>query len=89
MEIRDILGRMTLDEKVAMTIGENSWMTRSAEKYGIPALFMCDGPSGLRKQEQVQETDMLGINDSRPATCFPAAVTNSSTLILDSTPLRL
>ena len=79
MEIREILGRMTLDEKVALTIGENSWMTRSAEKYGIPALFMCDGPSGLRKQEQVQETDMLGINDSRPATCFPAAVTNSST----------
>ena len=79
MEIREILGSMSLDEKVALTIGENSWMTRSAEKYGIPALFMCDGPSGLRKQEQVQETDMLGINDSRPATCFPAAVTNAST----------
>ncbi len=79
MEIKEILNSMTLDEKVALTIGENSWMTRSAEKYGIPALFMCDGPSGLRKQEQVEQTDMLGINDSRPATCFPAAVTGAST----------
>ena len=78
METREILSRMTLDEKVALTIGENSWMTRSAEKYGIPALFMCDGPSGLRKQEQVEETDMLGINDSRKATCFPTAVTGAS-----------
>jgi beta-glucosidase len=36
---------------------------------------MCDGPHGLRKQESGNGADMLGINKSRPATCFPAEVT--------------
>ena len=34
---------------------------------------MCDGPHGLRKQENA--ADMMGVNASRPATCFPAEVT--------------
>ena len=36
---------------------------------------MCDGPHGLRKQENV--ADMLGVNESRKATCFPAEVTTA------------
>ena len=43
------------------------------EQYGIPAFMMSDGPHGLRCQSG--EADMIGINDSQPATCFPTAVT--------------
>ncbi|MBQ6654456.1 MAG: glycoside hydrolase family 3 protein [Erysipelotrichaceae bacterium] len=79
MNIREIIDRMTLEEKVALCNGETTWTTRAMEKYGIPALFMCNGPSGLRKQEPGNGQDVMIVNDSRPATCFPAAVTTAAT----------
>ena len=75
MEIEKILNQMTLEDKIALCSGANFWQTKKYEKYGIPSLFMCDGPHGLRKQEDA--TDMLGVNKSRPATCFPAEVTTA------------
>ena len=39
---------------------------------------MSDGPHGLRKQGSGMGTDMLGINESEPATCFPAEVTTGA-----------
>lgn len=74
MKFDPILKEMTVEEKIALCDGQNFWMTREAP--GIPAAFMCDGPHGLRKQEIGADggTDMLGINNSVPATCFPAAV---------------
>ena len=75
MDIEKILQQMTLEDKIALCSGENFWETKKYEKYGIPSLFMCDGPHGLRKQEDA--ADMLGVNKSRPATCFPAEVTTA------------
>ena len=75
MEIEKILNQMTLEDKIALCSGANFWQTKKYEKYGIPPLFMCDGPHGLRKQEDV--ADMLGVNKSHPATCFPAEVTSA------------
>lgn len=75
MEIEKILNQMTLEDKIALCSGANFWQTKKYEQYGIPSLFMCDGPHGLRKQEDA--ADMLGVNKSRPATCFPAEVTTA------------
>lgn len=75
MDIEKILRQMTLEDKIAFCSGENFWETKKYEKYGIPSLFMCDGPHGLRKQENA--ADMLGVHASRPATCFPAEVTTA------------
>ncbi len=75
MDIEKILQQMTLEDRIALCSGENFWETKKYEKYGIPSLFMCDGPHGLRKQEDA--ADMLGVNKSRPATCFPAEVTTA------------
>ena len=75
MDIEKILQQMTLEDKIALCSGANFWETKKYEKYGIPSLFMCDGPHGLRKQEDV--ADMLGVNKSRKATCFPAEVTTA------------
>lgn len=77
MEIEKILQSMTLEDKIALCSGESFWETKAYEKYGIPALFMCDGPHGLRRQERGGGADMLGINESRPATCFPSEVTTA------------
>lgn len=70
-----ILQKMSLKDKIALCSGENFWETKAYEKYGIPSLFLCDGPHGLRKQENA--ADMLGVNNSRSATCFPAEVTTA------------
>ena len=74
-DIKAILASMTLKDKTALCSGADFWSTKAYEKYNIPSLFMCDGPHGLRKQENA--ADMLGVNRSRPATCFPAAVTTA------------
>ena len=74
-DIKSIVSEMSLEDKIALCEGADFWTTRKFEKYGIPAMFMCDGPHGLRKQTVA--SDMLGINNSEPATCFPAAVTTA------------
>lgn len=68
-----MMNSMTLEDKIALCTGANFWRSRAMEKYGIPAFTMSDGPHGLRCQ--IGKADMIGVNDSIPATCFPAAVT--------------
>ena len=77
MSIKEIISRMTLEEKIAYCTGADFWHTKAMPQYGVPAIKMSDGPHGVRCQED--EGDMLGINQSRPATCFPTAVTACST----------
>ena len=73
-----IIKEMTLEDKIALCSGKDFWQTKSFEKYGIPSIFMSDGPHGLRKQDVGKGTDMLGVNKSFPATCFPSEVTTAS-----------
>lgn len=68
---------MSLEEKASLTTGKNFWETRDINKFGIPSIFLSDGPHGLRKQ--AGSADQLGLNESIPATCFPtgASMANS------------
>lgn len=68
--IKEIVARMTLEEKAAMCSGADFWHTEAVERLGIPASMVSDGPHGLRKQDQ--EGDHLGVNESIKAVCFPA-----------------
>ncbi|MBU0927624.1 MAG: glycoside hydrolase family 3 C-terminal domain-containing protein [Spirochaetes bacterium] len=67
----ELLRAMTIDEKAALCSGAAMWETAAIERLGLPALFMSDGPHGLRKQ--AAGGDHLGIDASIPATCFPTA----------------
>lgn len=69
--IEDLLKNMTLQEKIKMTSGWDSWRLQRFDAHGIPRITVSDGPHGLRHQEEDQ--DHLGINESNPATCFPPA----------------
>ncbi len=75
MDINKIISEMTLEEKIDFCTGADFWHTKKS--HGVPAIKMSDGPHGLRCQPD--EADMLGINDSVPATCFPPAVTAGAT----------
>jgi beta-glucosidase len=46
--IEDLLSRMTLEEKVAMTAGSGPWHSTGVERLGIPPLKFTDGPNGAR-----------------------------------------
>ena len=71
LKYENIIKQMTLAEKAQMMSGKNIWETVDFEKYGIPSMFMSDGPHGLRRQAGAG--DHLGLNASLPATCFPTA----------------
>ena len=77
MNVQKIISKMTLEDKISLCTGGDFWHTKAMPQYGIPAIMMSDGPHGLRCQ--AAETDMIGINKSLPATCFPTAVTASAT----------
>ena len=69
-DLKELIAKMTLEEKASMCSGADFWHTEAVERLGIPAMMVSDGPHGLRKQDQ--EADNLGVNDSIKAVCFPA-----------------
>lgn len=76
-KIKKILAKMALEDKISLCNGADFWHSKAMKKYGIPSFMMSDGPHGLRVQKG--EADMLGVNKSEPATCFPTAVTGGAT----------
>ena len=56
-----------------MLSGVGWWHTYAIEDAGLPAIFMCDGPHGLRIQ--TAQSDHLGLNESRKAICYPTEST--------------
>ena len=77
MNIQEIIASMTLEDKISLCTGADFWRTKAMEQYGISSIMVSDGPHGLRCQ--TGEADMIGINKSAPATCFPTAVTAGAT----------
>ncbi len=75
-QISEILKKMTLQEKISLCNGASFWESKAMDAYGIPSITMSDGPNGVRFQKK--ETDMIGVNNAEPATCFPAAVTSGA-----------
>jgi beta-glucosidase len=65
---------MTLREKLRLTEGFSAWKTVPVPEEDLPSLFMCDGPHGLRMQDFTENIFHQG---SKPATCFPTAVSTS------------
>ncbi len=69
INIDELIGKMTLEEKASLTSGEDQWHTQHIKRLNIPSIMMTDGPSGLRKEKKATS---LGLNPSVPSTCFPA-----------------
>ena len=68
--IRELIAKMSLEEKASLCSGLDFWHTKGVERLGIPSVMVSDGPHGLRKQEDA--ADHLGMNESIKAMCFPA-----------------
>ncbi len=76
MKYKDVIKKMTLEEKASLLSGENFWESRTIKRLNIPPISMADGPSGIRRQ--VDNVDHLGLHAGKPATCFPSASTLSN-----------
>ncbi|MEC0283364.1 glycoside hydrolase family 3 C-terminal domain-containing protein [Terribacillus saccharophilus] len=72
--INDIIGKMTLEEKVRFCSGTNFWETESLERLSIPSMRFSDGPNGLRKSGE----DIIAMSENEAATCFPAPAAYAS-----------
>src|SRR5271163_1778633 len=46
--VQDLLGRMTVEEKVSLLSGANWMETVAIPRLGIPSIKMADGPAGVR-----------------------------------------
>jgi len=66
--VEEILGKLTVKEKVALMSGKNRWDTVPIDRLGIPSLTMTDGPHGVRTDRGGSDR-VLG-----PATSFPTGV---------------
>ncbi len=67
---KELVGKMTLEEKAGLCSGLDFWHTKPVSRLGVPSVMVSDGPSGLRKQDMAG--DHLGVNDSIKAVCFPS-----------------
>ncbi|KRW91334.1 glycosyl hydrolase family 3 [Alicyclobacillus tengchongensis] len=68
MKHKDLIARMTLEEKASLLSGKDFWHMQNIANHDIPSLTLTDGPHGVRMQEE-GETQFKG----KPATCFPTA----------------
>ncbi|MCR5848160.1 MAG: glycoside hydrolase family 3 C-terminal domain-containing protein [Lachnospiraceae bacterium] len=76
-EIREIISKLTLEEKASLCSGNTFWLTKEIPEKGVPRIMVSDGPVGLRKQDNIE--DHLGMNESIKAVCFPAGVGMAAT----------
>src|SRR5436190_16626206 len=74
-DVEELLGQMTLQEKVALLAGTHDWYTVPVERLGIPSLKMSDGPNGSRGAG--------GFTRGVKAACFPAEISLASTWNID------
>jgi beta-glucosidase len=70
--VEELLGKLTLKEKVSLLSGKDTWATVPIERLGIPSLVMTDGPHGVRTNPMWK--DRL----ASPATSFPTGVSMAS-----------
>ena len=74
MDVKDLLKKLTVEEKAALLSGTDFMFTNPVPRLNIESVEMSDGPHGLRKQADRGDN---GISKSLPSTAFPTAVTTA------------
>ena len=84
--VEDALGRMTLNEKIAIIHAQSKFSSPGVARLGIPGLWCTDGPHGIRAEVKWDEWDQAGwTNDSCMAfptlTCLAATWNTDMSLL--------
>ncbi|MHA1734584.1 MAG: glycoside hydrolase family 3 C-terminal domain-containing protein [Promethearchaeota archaeon] len=67
--VDDLLGRLTVDEKLSLLSGHTSWSTKPIPRLGVPEMKMTDGPHGVGPHS----------TDGAVCTYFPVGVCRAAT----------
>ena len=70
-EGKKVASALSMDQKLQLLSGANFWQTHTIFRQGLKAIWVSDGPHGLRK-EATQSTS-LAMAKSEPAVCYPTA----------------
>ena len=73
-KIGELINQLTLEEKVKLVAGHNSWTTFKIDRLNIDSIYLTDGPIGVRKKDDSKGQGSLGLSDSCVATSFPTSV---------------
>ena len=73
LNLKALIQDLTLEEKVTLISGFDSWHTHKIERLNIPSIKMSDGPNGVRGNG----------NSGKSSACFPSPISIGSTWNLD------
>jgi len=76
--VDDLLGRLTLEEKVGLVHANGKFRAGGVERLGVPPLWMADGPQGVREELGVDSWEPAGWT-SDFATAMPVGMALAST----------
>ena len=84
MTNKEMLKKLTIDEKIKLTTGSDLWHFLGHDRLGIESFLVADGPHGVRVyKENVEIEDALDQNILAESTMFPCASAMASTFNLD------
>ncbi len=81
--VKDLLGRMTLEEKASMLAGSGWMESMPIERLGIPAIKMADGPLGVRAWYGSSAVTNAANTPKVLSTSFPSGVAMAATWDVD------
>ena len=78
MKHRDIISKMSTQQKAEFVSGYDYWHLEEAPELGLPKIMITDGPNGLRKQDTEHKRQAkIGLGNTVSTTCFPPAATSA------------
>lgn len=79
MKSRELLNKLTIEEKIKMTTGNSMWTMVGNERLSIEDIIVADGPHGVRAYKEKPGFQVWGENVLAPSTLFPSAAAMAST----------
>lgn len=80
--VEDLLGRLTLDEKIALVHANTKFTNAGVPRLGIPPLRLSDGPHGVREEISADSWKPAGRTDDF-ATALPVGAALAATWNVD------